>query len=109
MSKALVVFLLGLLTTSSAFAGTYSGVIMPYWYHDALYIGIGGSSASGIPACSTRSIVKLAETDPNDPVYKAKYAMLLGSWLAQRPVTLVGWGTCTVEGDEIIYEIYPTG
>ncbi len=93
--------------SSSVNAGTYTGLLQPYWYNNALYIFYGGQSASGIPSCSTRSLVRLQETDANDAVFKAKYAMLLSLWLAQKSVTLVGNGTCSGEGDEWIIQVYP--
>ncbi len=93
--------------SSNVNAGTYSGLLQPYWYNNALYIFYGGQNASGIPSCSTRSLVRLQETDPNDAVFKAKYAMLLSLWLAGKSVTLVGNGTCSGEGDEWIIQVYP--
>jgi hypothetical protein len=91
---------MGLWTT--AYAGTYTGLIKPYWYSNVLYILVPVNAS-----CSTRNLVRLVETDPNDPVFKAKYAMLLASWIAQRPVTLTGSGVCTGEGDEWITAVNP--
>ena len=98
---------LAVIACGTANAGTYIGKALPYWYYNGLYINIDGTQMINRPACSTRPLVRLAEGDPNDPIFKAKFAVLLSSWMADKPVNLQGAGTCSGEGDEIINIVLP--
>lgn len=104
-------WLIGVLTATmgcgSAIAGTYSGMAKPYFYSDALYIDISATQMAGRPACATRNIVILQEPDYTSPSFKAKFAILLSSWLADKPVVLTGTGACSGQGDEIILAVSP--
>lgn len=88
-------------------AGTYSGLVKPFLYYNSLYLGASATQMSSRPACATRNYVRLQESDPNDAIFKSKLAILLASWLADRPVVLSGTGTCTGEGDELIFVVTP--
>ncbi len=91
----------------TAYCGTYSGMARPFYYGSSLYIDVSGSQMSGRPACATRNYVDLQETDPTSQVFKNKLAILLAAWYSGQPVTLTGTGSCTSEGDEIIFVVYP--
>jgi hypothetical protein len=81
--------------------GTYTGMVRPLLYSNTLYLNISATEMSGRPACATRNVVRLRE-DPTDIVHKNKYALILASWFAEKPLRLSGDGVCTAEGDEII-------
>ena len=83
--------------------GQYIGLVKPVHY-GILYLDASQTQMSGRPSCATRTYVHLQEA-PTDPAYKEKFSMLLGAWLADRPVALYGTGNCTSEGDEIIYVV----
>lgn len=88
-------------------AGEYTGVIQPYYYSNGLYINITGATMANRPACATRNLVRLQESDPNDPIYKNKFSMLLASYMAGKKIYLRGTDQCTAEGDEIIFMVSP--
>jgi hypothetical protein len=92
---------------TAAQAGDYSGMVKPYYHSAGLYLDASAANSANKPACATRSLLRLQETDLNDPVFKAKFAILLSSWIAGAPVQLGGTGTCTAEGDEIIFLVAP--
>jgi hypothetical protein len=86
--------------------GTYVGMVKPAHY-GSLYLDVSATQMSNRPACATRGYVHLQE-DPSETAYKSKFAMILSAWLAEKPLVLSGTGTCTSEGDEIIYVVtYP--
>jgi hypothetical protein len=107
VKRFVMAMLLGLGLSAPAMAGHYYGRIKPYFWSTALYLDANAASMDSRPACATRNTVRLQETDPNDPVYKHKFAMLLAAWLAGQSVEMWGTGTCTTEGDEIIHVIVP--
>ena len=84
--------------------GQYVGMVKPLHYGASVYLDISASQATGRPGCATRPYVRLQEA-PTNQAYKEKFAMILAAWLAGRPVELLGNGTCTDEGDEIIYMV----
>jgi hypothetical protein len=101
-------FGIAILTASqfSQAGGSYIGMVKPLHY-GSLYLDVSATQMSGRPACATRPYVHLME-DPSDNAYKSKFAMILSAWMADRPMALYGNGTCTSEGDEIIYVVtYP--
>jgi hypothetical protein len=102
-------FALGVLASvsSTAFAGSYIGMAKPYFFGTTLYIIITGTQMEARPACATRNLVILQESDYNSAQFKSKFAILLSSWLAGQPVYLQGTGSCSSEGDEIIYVVAP--
>src|SRR5262245_56134724 len=83
--------------------GSYVGRVKLLQY-GTLYIDASATQMSNRPACATRPYVRLQEGQ-NDVGYKEKFAMLLGAWFAEKPVVLSGTGTCTSDGDEIIYVV----
>lgn len=93
--------------TGTAYSGSYSGMARPFYYGSSLYIDITGMQMSDRPACATRHYVDLQETDPTSQVFKNKLAFLLAAWYSGQPISLTGTGTCTSEGDEVIFEVYP--
>jgi len=104
--KLLVGFALLVGTQASHAGGSYIGRIKPLHY-SALYLDVSAAEMSGRPACATRPYVVLQESQTTVG-YKEKFAMILSAWLAEKPVALYGNGTCTGEGDEIIYVVtYP--
>lgn len=107
MRKAAFGLVLMASLASTAFAGTYTGMAKPYFYGNALYISISGTQMDSRPACATRNLVILEESDYNSIPFKSKFAILLSSWLAGQPVYLQGTGTCSTEGDEIIFVVAP--
>lgn len=106
-SKVLALLVL-LAIAHGAEAGTYSGLVKPFFYSNSLYLDATTTQMSNRPACATRNYVRLQESDPNDAIFKSKLAILLASWLADRPVVLSGTGTCTGEGDELIFAVTPS-
>lgn len=107
MMRRMILMLLLTSLPGAVLAGEYSGVVKPYWWWNSLYIDISSASVTNKPACATRTVVRLAEFDPNDPVFKSKYTTLLAAWMAGRSVYLRGWDTCTTEGDEIVQVVVP--
>jgi len=106
-SNALALTILALASTT-ANAGDYIGVAQPYFYHGFLYINTAGMTRTNRPACATRDFVTLEEgSDMSNPLLKAKFAVLLSAFMADRKVFLGGTGTCTSEGDEIIFVASP--
>src|SRR4051812_24387947 len=102
--KTLVRLLLifsGVVASDVVVAGEYVGRVKPGWYSGVLYIDVTLATATNRPPCATRTLVRLAESDPNDVVFKSKYAILVSAWMSDRPVFVSGSGTCTSEGDEI--------
>jgi hypothetical protein len=106
--KVLVALIIGLASAAANAGGQYSGPIKPYYWYGSLYLDVTGSvQISGRPVCATRNTLRLQESDPTDPIYKNKLAMLMAAWYSGKPVTLLGTGECTVEGDEIIVVVIP--
>jgi hypothetical protein len=70
-------------------------------HYGSLYLDASATQMSGKPACATRMFVRLQEAT-SDQAYRDKFAMLLAAWLAEKPVSRTGIGSCTSEGDEII-------
>jgi hypothetical protein len=94
------------IATAGHAGGAYIGMIKPLHY-GSLYLDASATQMSNRPACATRQYVRLQEAQ-TDVAYKEKFAMILSAWLADRPLALYGTGTCTSEGDEIIYVVgYP--
>ena len=89
-----------------AFAGDYSGTFRPYFFSDNLYIEEVSVQKSSVPACVKRNLLRLP-ADPSSPAYKNEYAMLLTAWYTGRALFISGSGTCTNEGDEIVFVITP--
>jgi|SRR5688500_5744545 hypothetical protein len=93
-----------LAATQSAHAGgVYIGLVKPVHY-GTLYLDASATQMSSRPACATRQYVRLQEGQ-TDVGYKEKFAMILSAWLSEKPLVLSGTGSCTSEGDEIIYVI----
>jgi len=103
------IYLLVLILFSSlAYAGsTYTGTVKPYFWAGGLYLQPINAKITSKPACATRTLLRLRETDPNDPIFRYKFSILLSAWMAKREVTLYGTGECTSEGDEIIFVVMP--
>lgn len=91
----------------TASAGEYTGKMRPFFSGAFLYIEPISASVANRPTCATRPYLRLEELDANDPVFKHKLSMVFTSWIARRDVRLVGRGTCTQEGDEVIYIVMP--
>ena len=84
----------------------YVGTFRPYWFANNLYIEETNVQKGAIPACVTRPLLNLS-ADPASGQVKEQYAMLLAAWYTGRALSIVGTGTCTSEGDEIILSISP--
>jgi hypothetical protein len=89
--------------TAAHAGGTYVGRIRPVHY-GVLYLDATATQVSNRPACATRGYVRLQE-NPTDAAYKEKFSMILAAWMAEKPLVLSGTGTCTSEGDEIIFVV----
>lgn len=104
MNWKLVLGIALMIATQSAQAGgTYVGRVRPVHY-GTLYLDASATQMSNRPACATRGYVRLQESQ-TDVGYKEKFAMILSAWLAEKPLVLSGTGSCTSEGDEIIYVV----
>lgn len=104
--RALGGLLLAVIASNSWAGAIYKGLIRPHFWYDSLYLTMmPGGETSGTPAC-TRVYYRLVAA-PGSDAFKQTYAMLLASWMAQRPVELRGTGECTSEGDETIFAVYP--
>jgi hypothetical protein len=102
-SSPLIAILLSTLTSAAFAGGSYVGLVKPVYY-STLYLDASATQMSGRPACATRTYVKLQES-PGEAIHKDKFAIILSAWLSQTPISLAGTGTCTSEGDEIIYVV----
>lgn len=97
-----------ILTFGTAHAGgIYTGLIKPFYYSSSLYLDVTGLQMCNRPACATRTYVRLVEIDPADSLFKHKLAMLLSAWASERAIRLDGTGTCTTEGDELVFTVIP--
>ena len=85
--------------------GTYTGVFKPDYY-GSLYIDASATQMADRPACATGTHLHLVEAE-SDAVFENKFATILAAWLADKPLTMVGNGTCTSEGDELISIVVP--
>jgi hypothetical protein len=105
MKMAMLVSVALMIIASAAHAGgTYVGPIRIVYYPSSLYLDASATQMSNRPACATRGYVRLQEAE-TDASFKNKLAMILAAWYADRPLTLSGTGSCTSEGDEIIYVV----
>ena len=85
--------------------GDYVGLVRPvHMGAGYLYLEVSATQMSGRPACATRNYVRLQEAY-TDSAFKEKFAMILGAWLAEKPMHLGGIGTCSSEGDEYIQTV----
>ena len=109
------IFALFMALAISTDAATYTGRIKPFFYSTGLYLlPQSDVQHTTLPSCVTRGTLRLEEdpalhsqTDQSLALFKQKYAMLLGLWLSGQTVQLVGSGSCSTEGDELIYIITP--
>jgi hypothetical protein len=83
----------------------HTGIFKPNYY-GSLYIDASATQMADRPACANRTYLHLVEAE-SDAVFKNKLAMILAAWLADKPLTMVGTGTCTSEGDEIVSIVAP--
>jgi hypothetical protein len=89
-------------------AGEYTGMARPVLLTDALYIDVSRMTRSSRPSCATRDFVRLVEgSDLANPYIKAKFAILLSAYLSERQVYMSGTGTCSAEGDELVFSVAP--
>ena len=107
MRRYLFALMLCASMTLPAYAGSYNGMAKPYFWANGLYIDVAATQMSNRPACATRNLVILEESDYNSTLFKSKFAILLSSWLAGKPVYLQGTGLCSGEGDEIVFAVSP--
>lgn len=91
------------LTQAAHAGGSYIGRVRPVHY-GTLYLDVSATQMSNRPACATRGYVRLQESQ-TDASYREKFSMILAAWLADKPLSLAGTGSCTSEGDEIIYVV----
>lgn len=84
----------------------YVGTFRPYFYSNNLYIEETSVQKGALPACATRSLLRLS-ADQSSSEFKAQYAILLAAWFSGRTVSIVGTGNCSPEGDEIVLSIAP--
>jgi hypothetical protein len=84
--------------------GSYVGPVRIVYWSSQLYLDASATQMSNRPTCATRNYVVLQES-VTDPVFKNKLAVIMAAWYAGRTVTLTGNGTCTSEGDEIVYVV----
>ena len=94
------------LSSAAATAGNYYGIARPYYYSNILYIDVSAMNRTTLPACATRTTVRLT-ADQSSAEFKQEYALLLLHWSTGRAVNLTGTGTCTAEGDEYVLTIMP--
>lgn len=105
--KVKLLLLISLCSAQFAVASVIEGVVRPYFYGDRMYIDQMLSTRSAKPACATRNLVRLSETDQNLPQFKNKNALLLSAFFTKTPVQLAGTGTCSEEGDEFVTGVTP--
>lgn len=84
--------------------GSYVGKIQPYFYSDRLYLIPVDATVTSRPSCVTRSYLRLPN-EVGDPVFNAKYSLILAHWTSKQELIVTGSGSCTSEGDEIIKSI----
>jgi hypothetical protein len=103
MRRALFALILGIATAPAVMAGgAYNGIARPVYYQSALYLDVSAMEKSSRPACAVRDYVRLIEAE-NDPGFQRKYALIVGAWLAEKRIAFAGTGSCTGEGDEVVY------
>jgi hypothetical protein len=105
--KFIVFYVLLFLFTNSCLAGgSYIGKLQPYFFSDRLYLIPVEATITGRPACASRSYIRLPN-ETGDPVFNAKYSLILAYWASKQELIITGSGSCTSEGDEIIKSIKP--
>lgn len=103
---AALLFSLSLIPFSACAGGSYTGKLQPFFYSNTLYLIPVQATISNKPLCATRRYIRLPN-EIGDPVFNAKYSLILSAWAAKQELIIEGTGTCTSEGDEIIKTILP--
>lgn len=99
-------FSLSLIPFSACAGGSYIGKLQPFFYNNRLFLIPVQSTISSKPSCATRRYLRLSN-EIGDPVFNAKYSMILSAWAAKQELIIEGTGACTSEGDEIVMSILP--
>lgn len=99
-------FLLSVISVKAYAGGAYIGKLQPFFYNNRLFLIPIESTISSRPSCATRRYLRLSN-EIGDPVFNAKYSLILSAWAAKQELVIEGTGTCTSEGDEIIMSILP--
>jgi hypothetical protein len=94
------------ISSSCVANGAYIGKVQPFFYGNTLYLIPVDSQVSNKPVCATRRYIRLPD-NTGDPIFNAKYSLILAYWTSKQELVITGSGNCTSEGDEIIKTIMP--
>ena len=89
-----------------AFGGVYRGKVRPFYVDDNLFLQPIDPKVSNRASCAARSLLRL-DGERTSLEFRNKFAILLDSWVADREVVLIGKGTCSIQGDELIFAVIP--
>ena len=90
--------------TNRKLGGVYVGRVRPAYVGEHLLLQPVGARARNRPGCASRNVMRL-EDEPNSTVFRNKFEMVLRAWIAQRELILVGKGTCSLQGEELIFSV----
>lgn len=86
--------------------GVYAGTVRPFYVDSDLFLQPIKFKVRNRASCASRNLLQL-DGDSTSLDFRNKFDILLKSWVAGREVVLVGKGTCSVQGDEIISVVIP--
>jgi hypothetical protein len=86
--------------------GVYVGKIRPFYVDGDLFLQPIDARINDRAGCAARNLLRL-DGEPTSLEFRNKFDILLKSWVARREVVLIGKGTCTLQGDELIFVVIP--
>lgn len=86
--------------------GVYEGKVRPFYVDGDLYLQPIDPKIVNRPSCADRNLLRL-DDERTSLEFRNKFDILLKSWAAGREVVLIGKGTCSVQGDELIFVVIP--
>ena len=89
-----------------AIGGVYRGKVRPFYVDGDLFLQPVDTKISNRASCAARNLLRL-DGERTSIEFRNKFDILLKSWVADREVVLIGKGTCSVQGDEIIFGVIP--
>lgn len=91
---------------SRSIGGVYVGKVRPIYVDGDLFLQPVNAEVRDRASCASRDVLRLAD-EPSTVAFRNKFDLVLRSWLADRELMLIGKGTCSLQGDEIIFAVWP--
>lgn len=89
-----------------AIGGIYRGKVRPFYVDGDLFLQPIDSRISNRASCAARNLLRL-DGERTSLEFRNKFEILLESWVSDREVVLIGKGTCSIQGDELIFAVIP--